>query len=143
MSSTIAIFEWSNSGSASTKPPSSSLGQTPSAGKIASAAAAATAQLGTAGLFSVRAGPRREATTPTRVARPHSAVTWARENPTAQRIGNAKVLNAAHPRAGASAQASRGWSTSLRANGKPALTQIASTANPQSKTSGKDGILRR
>src|SRR6516164_4281309 len=143
MSSTIAIFEWASNGCASTKPPSSSLGQTPSAGKIASAAAAAKAQIGTAGLFSVRAGPRREATTPTRVARPHSAVTWARENPIAHRIGNAKALKTAHPRAGASAHASRGSSTRQRANGKPTQKQIASAAKPQSKTFRKDGIPRR
>ena len=141
MSSTIAIFEWSNSGSASTKPPSPSLGQTPSAGKIASAAAAANAPIGTAAPFLVHAGPRREATTPTRTATPLITVTWVRENPTAERIGNAKALNAAHPRAGASAQASCGSSTRQRVNGNPTLTQIASTAKPQSKTSGKDGIL--
>jgi len=72
---------------------------------------------------------------PTRTAVPLNIVTWVRENPTAQRIGNAKVLNAAHPRAGASAQASRGSSTRQRANGKPTQMQIASTAKPQSKTS--------
>jgi len=77
---------------------------------------------------------------PTRTAVPLNIVTWVRENPTAQRIGNAKVLNTAHPRAGARAQASRDSSTRQRANGKPTQMQIASTAKSQSKTSGEDGM---
>ena len=72
---------------------------------------------------------------PTRTAVPLNTVTQASENPTAERIGYAKALNTAHPRAGASAQASRGSSTRQRANGRPTQMQIASTAKPQSKTS--------
>jgi len=124
----IATFEWSNIGPASTRPFSPSFGHTPSATAIATTAAPVKTHHGIAtsiGVGSASSGLDKSSAALPATARPQSSNAVIREKPIQERIGNAKVLNSAHPMAGANVTATVGCKTSLRVT-EP--TQVASAS---------------